>query len=94
MGETIFLHHCNDCHAAEIGYSAVGPLLQGRDRPRILDGVRHLDHNYFMPPWCGTSEEAELLTDYLMKIKGPPPAGPRPWTKQGGGEETSEGGMQ
>ena len=28
-----------------------------------------------MPPWCGTPEEAELLTDYLMTINPPRPAG-------------------
>ena len=31
-----------------------------------------------MPPWCGTPEEAELLTDYLMSIAPPRPAGMLP----------------
>jgi cytochrome bd ubiquinol oxidase subunit I len=90
LGKTLFLHHCNDCHAESFGYSAAGPLLQGRPRDKVLDRVKHLEDNYFMPPWCGTNEEAELLTDYLMTINWPRPAGPRPWTKQGG--EASEGG--
>ena len=94
LGKVLFLHHCNDCHAESMGYSAVGPLLQGRARPQVLDRVKHLDDNYFMPPWCGTDKEAELLTDYLMTINRPRPAGARPWTKQAGGSDAPEGGME
>ena len=39
----------------------------------VLDRVKRLDDVYFMPPWCGTDEEAELLTDYLMQINPPRP---------------------
>jgi hypothetical protein len=67
--------------------------LQGRARPQVLDRVKHLDDNYFMPPWCGTDEEAELLTDYLMTINRPRPAGARPWMKHPGDSDASEGGM-
>ena len=46
--EVLFLYHCNDCHAADAGYSAVGPLLQGwpRDDGRSTDRAprRHLLH--------------------------------------------------
>ena len=28
-----------------------------------------------MPPWCGTKEEAEVLTDYLMSIAPKTPRG-------------------
>ena len=28
-----------------------------------------------MPPWCGTQDEAELLTDYLMDIRARLPMG-------------------
>jgi cytochrome bd ubiquinol oxidase subunit I len=93
LGETLFMYHCNDCHAADLGYSAAGPLLQGRPKPQILHRIEHLEDNYFMPPWCGTKEEAGLLTDYLFKINWPRPLGPRPWLKQGG-NDSSEGGMQ
>jgi cytochrome bd ubiquinol oxidase subunit I len=92
LGKMLFLHHCNDCHAEDLGYSAVGPLLQGRARPQVLDRVKHLDDNYFMPPWCGTNEEAELLTDYLMRINRPRPAGARPWMKHA--SDTLEGGIE
>jgi hypothetical protein len=94
LGKVLFLHHCNDCHAESVGYSAAGPLLQGRARPQVLDRVKRLDDNYFMPPWCGTDEEAELLTDYLMTINWPRPPGTRPWTKSAGGNDASEGGME
>jgi cytochrome bd ubiquinol oxidase subunit I len=94
LGRVLFMHHCNDCHAEEFGYSAAGPLLQGRPRSTILERVKHLDENYFMPPWCGTDEEAELLTDYLMKINWPRPAGSRPWMKHGRIGDSSEGGLE
>ncbi len=77
LGKVLFQYHCNDCHAADLGYSAVGPLLHGRSRDMVLDAVRHLDVIYFMPPWCGTAEEAELLTDYLMMLSPPRPEGMR-----------------
>ena len=94
LGKLMYMHHCNDCHASKLGYSAVGPLLQGRLRPEVLHIVEHLDDNYFMPPWCGTPEEAELLTDYLMTINPPRPAGERPWIKRGGENDSPEGDMQ
>jgi len=87
LGKVLFLYHCNDCHAAEIGYTPVGLLLQGRPRAAILDRVTHLDENFFMPPWCGTTAEAELLTDYLETINTPRPTGARPWMKTGGMSE-------
>jgi cytochrome bd ubiquinol oxidase subunit I len=94
VGRTLFLYHCNDCHAEQIGYSAVGPLLQGRPRSKVIERVKHLDENYYMPPWCGNDAEAELLTDYLMKINPPPPASQRPWVKQGGSsDDGAAGGM-
>ena len=83
LGKTLFQHHCNDCHAAGLGYSSAGLLLKGRPREQVLETVRRLDDNYYMPPWCGTPEEAELLTDYLMTINRPRPAGMRPWAKSG-----------
>ena len=39
--------------------------------------IDHLDTYIFMPPWAGTNEEAELLTDYLMSIAPPRPDGMR-----------------
>lgn len=79
LGKVLFQYHCNDCHAIEEGYSAVGRLLQGRPPEMILPLVEnlHLVH-YFMPPWSGTSEEARLLTAYLAKIAPPRPKGMLP----------------
>jgi hypothetical protein len=31
--------------------------------------------HFFMPPWAGTTEEAELLTKYLVSIAPPHPPG-------------------
>ncbi len=79
VGEMLFQYHCNDCHAARRGYSAVGPLLSGRPRDMVRSLVEHLDvGNYSMPPWAGTPQEAEVLTDYLMSIAPPRPRGMLP----------------
>jgi cytochrome d ubiquinol oxidase subunit I len=75
LGEALFQYHCNDCHAATIGYSAAGLLLQDRSREQVRDMVEHLDSYLFMPPWAAGRDEAELLTDYLMQIKPPRPEG-------------------
>jgi cytochrome bd-type quinol oxidase subunit 1 len=78
LGEVLFQYHCNDCHAAKRGYSAVGPLLQGKPRELVLSMVKDLHKTqFFMPPWCGTPEEAELMTDYLMDLAPKSPAGMR-----------------
>jgi len=83
LGEVLFQYHCNDCHAAAEGYSAVGPLLQGRPRDLVRSRIEHLDAVLFMPPWCGTPQEAELLTDYLMSINPPRPPGMRLGMEEG-----------
>ena len=91
LGKVIFLYHCNDCHAGGLGYSALGPLLQGRSRDVVVDRIKRLDESYFMPPWCGTDDEAEVLADYLMTIKPRQPAGTRAWTKSAADSATTEG---
>jgi cytochrome bd-type quinol oxidase subunit 1 len=91
LGKVIFLHHCNDCHAEEVGYSAVGPLLQGRSREVVLDRIKRLNDNYFMPPWCGTDDEAKLLADYLMTINRQRPADAIPLTDRAGGFPAMKG---
>jgi cytochrome bd ubiquinol oxidase subunit I len=75
VGKVLFQYHCNDCHADRNGYSAVGPLLGGRSRALVRSTVDHLESVFFMPPWCGTPEEAELMTDYLMSINPLRPGG-------------------
>ncbi len=70
LGRVVFLHHCNDCHAAEHGYSAVGPQLTGKTEEEIISFLKHLNRpGYFMPPWCGNDTEAVLLARYLMSIR-------------------------
>jgi mono/diheme cytochrome c family protein len=75
LGEVLFQYHCNDCHAATDGYSAVGQLLRGRSREMIRSTIGHLEAVLFMPPWSGRPEEAELLTDYLVSITPQRPEG-------------------
>jgi cytochrome bd ubiquinol oxidase subunit I len=90
LGETLFQHHCNDCHAGSMGYSAVGPLLRGRPAEDVRSRVENLDHVFFMPRWCGTREEARLVTDYLMTIIPPRPTGMRVETKRDNESEEVE----
>jgi hypothetical protein len=37
---------------------------------------------FFMPPFAGTPEEADLLTEYLVSVAKPFPAGMRLGTNQ------------
>jgi len=70
------MHHCNDCHAAEVGMSAVSHLQRGWTEDYVREVVRNPEKvHFFMPPWQGTEEEAELLTRYLMTITPDYPAG-------------------
>jgi cytochrome bd ubiquinol oxidase subunit I len=82
LGEVLFQYHCNDCHSAGLGFSAVGALLRGRPRAEVHSLIEHLDTYIFMPPWAGTGDEAELLTDYLMTIAPPRPGGMRLGSQQ------------
>ena len=75
LGKVLFQYHCNDCHS-EKGFSGVSEYTRGWSEDMIYTVVTHLDKaHYFMPPWCGTQEEAMLLTKYLEKISLSPPAG-------------------
>jgi len=87
LGEVLFQYHCNDCHAAEEGYSAAGRLVQGRPPEMIKELVVHLElAHFFMPPWSGTTEEAELLTQYLSEIAPPRPGWMLPALPEGEGQ--------
>jgi cytochrome d ubiquinol oxidase subunit I len=76
LGRTLFQYHCNDCHAAVVGYAAVTQLTRGWTAGMIRRVVEHPEKAaFFMPPWAGTTEEAELLTKYLASIAPPHPMG-------------------
>jgi cytochrome bd-type quinol oxidase subunit 1 len=69
-GGMIFMYHCNNCHAIEHGLSAVGPLLYGESREKIIETVRTLNRpTISMPPWCGTDQELEDLADFLITVR-------------------------
>lgn len=79
LGGTIFQYHCNDCHAAEFGYSAIAPLMQGWSREERVAVIPRLSETrFFMPPWCGRDEEVQLLADYLEAIELDRPTGMLP----------------
>ncbi|NUP99289.1 MAG: cytochrome ubiquinol oxidase subunit I [Armatimonadetes bacterium] len=83
LGRTLFMYHCNDCHA-ERGYSGVHGLIRGWQRSDITRVVNHPDRiHYFMPPWSGHEAETQALIEYLESITPPHPLEDRP-TRQGG----------
>jgi mono/diheme cytochrome c family protein len=75
VGAVLYQYHCNDCHAVEDGYTPVGQLTRGwtPEMVRLLVENPEKAH-FFMPPFAGTPEEAELLTEYLLSISKPFPA--------------------
>jgi mono/diheme cytochrome c family protein len=76
LGRVLFMYHCNDCHAADGGLSALHQLQRGWDEDYLNEVVRHPERiHFFMPPWCGTEEEAQLLVKYLKTITPDYPAG-------------------
>jgi cytochrome bd ubiquinol oxidase subunit I len=79
VGEVLFQYHCNDCHAADHGYSPVGPMISGWTPNMIRTMLDDLHRSrFFMPPWCGTPEEADVLTAYLASVAMPFPQGMLP----------------
>jgi mono/diheme cytochrome c family protein len=81
LGAVLFQYHCNDCHAVDRGYSPVGPLISGWTPKMIRATLDDLHRSrFFMPPWCGTPEEADVLTAYLGSIALPFPQGMLPET--------------
>jgi cytochrome bd-type quinol oxidase subunit 1/mono/diheme cytochrome c family protein len=91
LGGVIFQYHCNDCHALDQGYSPVGPLVQGWSPDMIRELVLNLDkHRFTMPPWCGTTEEAGLLADYLYAIAPQRPSGMLPGAARKSGESAGD----
>jgi cytochrome bd-type quinol oxidase subunit 1 len=76
LGEVIFSFACNDCHSSGAGYSTVSELMRGWSPEMIRAVVDHPERTqFFMPPFAGTGEEAELLTEYLTSIARPFPPG-------------------
>jgi mono/diheme cytochrome c family protein len=76
LGQMLFMTHCNQCHAAEKGMSAVGALTTGWNRDMLMSVVEHPNlHQTAMPPWAGTRDEARLLAEYLESIQRGAPGG-------------------
>jgi cytochrome bd-type quinol oxidase subunit 1 len=79
IGQVLFMHHCNDCHALGVGYTGVTPLIRGMDKDALKELILRLNEPYFyMPPWCGREEEAEVLAEYLASVAPPLPGGTLP----------------
>lgn len=74
LGKTLFMYHCNNCHASERGVSSLTSLTRGWTDEMIKMSIVQMDKfHYFMPPWSGTEEEAGLLREYLSSITLPSP---------------------
>lgn len=76
VGGLMFQYHCNDCHAIDTGMSAIAELTRGWTPDMVRTVVMAPDKtHFFMPPFAGTVEEADLLTEYLLSVSKPFPAG-------------------
>ncbi len=73
LGETLFVYHCNDCHAVK-GLSGIQSITRGWKKEHILTTIIDMERiHYFMPPWSGNLSEAKLLTAYIQSIQMPHP---------------------
>lgn len=67
-GEAIYRAECLRCHEID-GYNAMRPLVKDWNRPLVMSALDHLDKlKPFMPPFIGTTDEKNALTDYLMTL--------------------------
>ncbi len=76
VGQVLFQYHCNDCHTIDQGLNAISEFTRGWS-PEMVHTLVENPHRvrFFMPPFGGTPEEAQLLTEYLLSISKPFPAG-------------------
>ena len=75
LGRVIFQYHCNDCHA-KTGLSGIKELTRGWTTEMMESLVLNMEKaHYFMPPWCGTNEEAKMLVQYMHSVQDPQPGG-------------------
>jgi len=73
LGETLFMYHCNDCHAVK-GLSGIQSITRGWKKEHIETTIIDMERiHYFMPPWSGNKIEAELLISYIQSIQMPHP---------------------
>jgi mono/diheme cytochrome c family protein len=74
LGRVLFQYHCNSCHSLA-GYSGIRELTRGWTVDLLRALVEHPERvRFFMPPFAGTPEEADLLVDYLATVApGAPP---------------------
>ena len=76
LGRVLFQYACNDCHATRDGYSPVGHMIRGWTKDMIKEVVKEPEKvHFFMPPFPGTDEEAEVLSKYLESIAPAHPTG-------------------
>lgn len=77
LGHTIFLYHCNDCHAEMVGYSAAVPLMpKDQSIGELKKFVKDVHKIRFsMPPFSGWDEEAYLLAEWLHERQKALPEG-------------------
>ncbi len=66
-GKTIFENNCSSCHEVE----DFEDLISGWSKEKVRKALDMLDKlNEEMPPYEGTPEEKDILTNYLLKIAG------------------------
>lgn len=79
VGRLLFQYSCSQCHADKDGFAAVAHLTQGWTPDLVTAVCRHPEQvKFFMPPFPGTTAEADLLADYVRSIQEPAPTGMNP----------------
>ncbi len=74
LGEALFMHACNNCHASRSGFSALRNLMRGWTPEMVRAVTEHPERvHFFMPPWAGTEAESRLLEQYLRTLVLPSP---------------------
>ena len=70
QGEAVYRLQCLRCHEVN-GYNAMVPLVRDWDSTLIRTTLDRLDQiKGFMPPFIGSEDEKQALTDYLITLTG------------------------
>jgi mono/diheme cytochrome c family protein len=69
LGEQLFRTACQNCHA-RTGYNGLASRVAHWDEAFTSGMIQRLEYSRrLMPPWTGTSAEADALAAYLMTLK-------------------------
>jgi cytochrome d ubiquinol oxidase subunit I len=69
QGKALYRAQCLRCHTLD-GFNAMRPLVKRLPKDLIREELKNLHvKKYYMPPFFGTNEDLEALTEYLDSLK-------------------------